>query len=170
MWLLPGSMVPCETAAVSARSVYTIKPCTVSRHFMQNHVRKVHACLAVTWHLHLFWQNDRDPIHTAVTLGWNGYRNKSQHRKLTLEKTIIPPLLAEWPALLTCYCGNTGSGTDTEIRDSTESWPWRRKFVNRSCRDSNLGPFSYESVALNTQLSPLLGKAWNNSPQLQLNC
>ena len=29
---------------------------------------------------------------TAVTRGWNGYRNKSQHRKLTLEKKILPPL------------------------------------------------------------------------------
>ena len=25
--------------------------------------------------------------------GWNGYRNKSQHRKSTLEKNILPPLL-----------------------------------------------------------------------------
>ena len=39
-------------------------------------------------------QNDGDLLHaTAVTLGWNGYRNKSQHRKLTLEKKILPPLL-----------------------------------------------------------------------------
>ena len=30
---------------------------------------------------------------TAVTPGWNGYRKKSQHRKLTLEKKILPPLL-----------------------------------------------------------------------------
>ena len=29
---------------------------------------------------------------TAVTRGWNGYRNKSQHRKLTLVKKILPPL------------------------------------------------------------------------------
>jgi len=28
----------------------------------------------------------------AVTCGWNGYRNKSQHRKSTLEKKILPPL------------------------------------------------------------------------------
>ena len=28
----------------------------------------------------------------AVTRGWNGYRNKSQHRKSTLEKKILPPL------------------------------------------------------------------------------
>ena len=35
---------------------------------MQSHVRKVHACLAVTCHLH-FWQNDRDLLHaTAVML------------------------------------------------------------------------------------------------------
>ena len=42
---------------------------------------KVYACLAVTCHLHV-WQNDRDLLRaTAVTLGWNGYRSKSQHRK-----------------------------------------------------------------------------------------
>ena len=57
-----------------------------SVHFMQSHIRKVYACLAVTCHLHL-WQNDRDLLRaTAVTRGWNGYRNKSQHRKSTLEK------------------------------------------------------------------------------------
>ena len=53
----------------------------------------MYVCLAVTCHLHLR-QNDRDLLHvTAVTRGWNGYRNKSQHRKLTLEKKILPPLL-----------------------------------------------------------------------------
>ena len=26
------------TAAISARSVYTIQPCTMSRHFMQSHI------------------------------------------------------------------------------------------------------------------------------------
>ena len=50
-------------------------------------------CLAVTCHLH-FWQNDWGLLHaTVVTRGWNRYRNKSQHRKLTLEKKILPPLL-----------------------------------------------------------------------------
>ena len=29
---------------------------------------------------------------TAVTWGWNGYRNRNQHRKLTLEKKILLPL------------------------------------------------------------------------------
>ena len=59
--------------------------------FSKIHIRKVYACLAVTCHLH-FWQNDRDFLRaTAVTRGWNGYRNKSQHRKSTLEKKILPP-------------------------------------------------------------------------------
>ena len=85
-------LVPHETAAVSAQVLctpYNHAP----RHFMQSHIRKVYACLAVTCHLH-FWQNDRGLLHaTAVTRGWNGYRNKSQHRKSTLEKKILPPLL-----------------------------------------------------------------------------
>ena len=58
-----------------------------------NHICKVSVCLAVTCHLH-FWQYDRGLLRaTVVTRGWNGYRNKSQHRKLTLEKKILPPLL-----------------------------------------------------------------------------
>ena len=62
-------------------------------HFMQSHIRKVYACLAVTCHLR-FWQDDRDLLRaTAVTQGWNGYQNKSPHRKLTLEKKILPPPL-----------------------------------------------------------------------------
>ena len=37
----------------------------------------MHVCLAVTCHLH-FWQNGRDILRaTAVTRGWNGYRNES---------------------------------------------------------------------------------------------
>ena len=80
-----------ETAAVSAQVLcipYNHAPC----HFMQSHICKVYACLAVTCHLH-FWQNDRDLLRaTAVTRGWNGYRNKSQYRKSTLEKKILPPL------------------------------------------------------------------------------
>ena len=72
-------LVPHETAAVSAQVLctpYNHAPC----HFMQSHISKVYACLAVTCHLH-FWQNDRDLLRaTVVTWGWNGYRNKSQHR------------------------------------------------------------------------------------------
>ena len=59
--------------------------------FNKIHIRKVYACLAVTCHLH-FWQNGRDFLRaTVVTRGWNGYRNKSQHRKSTPEKKILPP-------------------------------------------------------------------------------
>ena len=61
-------LVPHETAAVSAQVLctpYNHAPC----HFMQSHIRKVYACLAVTCHLH-FWQNDRDRLRaTAVTRG-----------------------------------------------------------------------------------------------------
>ena len=85
-------LVPHETAAISAQVLctpYNHAPC----HFMQSHIHKVYACLAVTCHLH-FWQNDRDLLcATAVTRGWNRYRNKSQHRKLILEKKILPLLL-----------------------------------------------------------------------------
>ena len=57
----------------------------VKQHFNQ--------LLAVTCHLH-FWQNDRDLLRAnALTRGWNGYRNKSQDRKSTPEKKILPPLL-----------------------------------------------------------------------------
>ena len=81
-------LVPHETAAFSAQDLctpYNHAPC----HVMQSNIRKMHACLAVTRHLH-FWQNDRDLLRaTAVTRGWNGYRNKSQHRKLTPEKKIL---------------------------------------------------------------------------------
>ena len=33
-------------------------------HFIQSHIRRVRACLAVTYYLH-FWQNDRDLLHAA---------------------------------------------------------------------------------------------------------
>ena len=81
MNLLPSRRVLC--------TLYNHAP----YHFMQSHIRKVYACLAVTCHRH-FWQSDQGLLRaTAVTRGWNGYRNKSQHRKLTPEKKILPPLL-----------------------------------------------------------------------------
>ena len=76
-------LVPRETVAISVCCVSTIQPC----YFMQSHIIKC----KVTCHLH-FWQNDHDLLcATVVTWGWNGYQNKSQHRKLTLEKIIFPP-------------------------------------------------------------------------------
>ena len=74
-------LVPRETAAVSARSVYTIQP---SGHFIESDIRRVHACLVVNGHLH-FWQNDGDRLRaTAVTRGWNGYGNDWAIRDVTL--------------------------------------------------------------------------------------
>ena len=67
---------------------------------------------------------------------------------------LPPALLAEWPGSFMCYCVNMG-GTDTEIRVSTESWPWRRKFSCRSCRASNQRPFNHKSSTLTTELLPL---------------
>ena len=77
--------VPQESSARESQSRRVL--CTPYNHapclFMQSHTCKVDACLAVTCHLH-FWQNGRDLLRaTAVTRGWNGYRNKSQHRKPT---------------------------------------------------------------------------------------
>ena len=115
---LPLKWLPhgwCQVKLQPSRRVlctpYNHAPC----HFMQSHIRKVRACLSVTCRLYL-WQNDRDLLHdTAVTRGWNGYRNKSQHRKLAPEKKILPPPL--------------------------------QRFDPR--------PFSHESDALTTELSPL---------------
>ena len=101
MKLLPSRSVLCTP--------YNRAPC----HFMQSHIRKVSACLAVTCHLH-FWQNDRHLLRaTAVTLGWNGYRNKSQHRKSTLEKKI-PPLLLQGFEPATFFSHESGALT-TEL-------------------------------------------------------
>ena len=77
--LLPSRRVLCTP--------YNYAPC----HFMQSHIYKVYACLAVTCHLH-FWQNDLLRV-TTVTRVSKGYRNNSQHRKLSPEKKIIPPIL-----------------------------------------------------------------------------
>ena len=85
-------LVPRETAAVSAHSVYSVQPCNMSL-LAKPHIHKVHACLDVTCHLH-FRQNDRGLLRAiAVTRRWKGSRNKSQHKKLTPEKKILSPLL-----------------------------------------------------------------------------
>ena len=100
-------LVPHETAAISPQvlctpykhaPVYSVTSCTATClqcHFMQSHAGRVHACLAVRL-LH-FWQNEWDLLvlctTTVVTWVWNRYRNKSQHRKLTLDKKMFPPFL-----------------------------------------------------------------------------
>ena len=52
--------------------------------------------------------------------------------------------------IFTCYCGNMGVGTNTQIRVGTKSWPWRRKFTHRPSRDSNPWPFNHNSGALSS--------------------
>ena len=67
----------CRWQVTPKHTVYTIQSCTMPRHFMQRHIRRVYAYLDVTCHLH-FCQNDQDLLRAAaVTRGWNGYRNKS---------------------------------------------------------------------------------------------
>ena len=62
-------------------------------HFMQSCIHKVHVYLAVTCQLH-FWQNDRGLLcATVITWEWNRFLSKTQHRKLTLEKKILPHLI-----------------------------------------------------------------------------
>ena len=71
----------CHVKLWPSRSVQCTPYNRAPSHFMQRRIRKVHACLAVTCHLH-FWQNDRYLLRAAaLTRGCNGYRNKSQHTK-----------------------------------------------------------------------------------------
>jgi len=66
---------------------------------------------------------------------------------------LPPALLAEWRGILRATA--VTRGWNGNRNKSTESWPWRRKFSRRSCRDSNPRPFDHESGALTTKLSPL---------------
>ena len=72
------------------RSVYTIQPCTMSHQFIQNHMRRVHVCYAV---IRTYIFGRMTGIFSFIWYcsnkgGGNGYWNKSQHRKLTMEKKI----------------------------------------------------------------------------------
>ena len=115
-----------KCCSLGACSVSTIQPCTSSQcHFIQSHIGRVYACLAVTCHLH-FWQNDRGLLRaTALTRGWNGYRNKSQHRKLTLEKNLLHgdsnprPFSHESGALTTGLSRRFGAGSVYTIQPCT---------------------------------------------------
>ena len=79
---------------LGANYVYTIQLCTSLQYYLiQSHTGRLHVCLAKTCHLHI-WQNDQDLSRAAaVKWRWNRYQNKSQHRKLTVEKKILPLLL-----------------------------------------------------------------------------
>ena len=75
----------------------------------------------------------------AVTRGWNGYRNKSRHRKLTLEKNILPPLFRD-------------SNPPHFYHESAQKVDPREENVSRrSYGDSNPGPLDHESDALTAE-------------------
>ena len=88
-YLVVAWLVPCETAAILVYVLctpYNLVPVYIVTSCKTTCVGYV--CLVVTCHLHC-WQNDQD----LLTWVWHRYQNKSQHRKLTLEKKILPPLM-----------------------------------------------------------------------------
>ena len=78
---------------LGASSVYTIQPCiSLQCHFIRSHMHWVHAVFSCNLPSAPLSEWPGLLHATAVTRGWNGYRNKNQNRKLTLEN-ILPPLL-----------------------------------------------------------------------------
>ena len=80
-------LVPHETAAISAQVLctpYNHAPC----HFMQSHILKVYACLAVTCHLY-FQQNDRDLL--CATAEWIPKLESAQKVDLGEENSPATP-------------------------------------------------------------------------------
>ena len=86
-WSIPAILHPVNT---TMRTPYNHAPVYSVTSFKAIYTwLNVH--LAGTCHLH-FWQNDLDLLRAAaVTRVWNEYRNKSRHRKLTLEMITLPP-------------------------------------------------------------------------------
>ena len=81
-WLLHGW---CHVNLLPFRRTFCVHHTTMHNlhyHFIRSHIRRVHVCLAVTCHLHV-WHNVRCLLHTtAVTWRWNRYRSKSQHKNV----------------------------------------------------------------------------------------
>ena len=69
---------------------YNIPGQRQSSHFVGS---RAYAGFGVTYHPH-FWQNDRGLSRATAVYGTPTHGIKSQHTKLTLEKNILPPLLA----------------------------------------------------------------------------
>ena len=115
LFVVPAKTVPCasslhmvsrETAAVSAGSVYTIPPRTISRQFMQSHRHRVHTCLAVTCHLH-FRQNDRDLYRaTTVTRVTSERRRKKEKKEKDYRQAEMDPhkYLTTWSSFSFWVC------------------------------------------------------------------
>ena len=61
-------LVPLETAAISACSLYTILSCHITlRHAKATDMWGACVCIAVTCYQH-FWQNDLDPLHATAVM------------------------------------------------------------------------------------------------------
>ena len=127
-------------------------------------------CLVVGWrHVELL------PSRCILCTPYNRAACHYTSRKATYVCACVfncnlpPEFLAEWPES-SALLHDHGSGTNTEIRPSTESWPWRRNFSRRSSQDSNHRPFDHESGAINTDnpRSPLTEN--KNHLQIFLRC
>ena len=83
--------INCHVKLRPSRRTFCVHHITMHQftvHFLQSHIRRVHVCIAVTCYLHSC-QKYLDLLRaTAVTRGRNGYRIKSHHEKLILEKNI----------------------------------------------------------------------------------
>ena len=113
-------LVSHETAAVSAQVLctpYKHAPC----HFMQSHIRKVYACLAVTCHLH-FWQNDQDLLRATI---------KALHQQLSLfghDMVIVGLVSCNHLLLVTVYNSNTGTDDQKETTPNySDKGAWKNK-------------------------------------------
>ena len=77
VWLLHGC---CHVKLLPSRRKFCVHHSTMHQFTVSFHSkprRRGEYFLAATCHLH-FWRNDQDLLRaTAVTRGWNGYRNKS---------------------------------------------------------------------------------------------
>ena len=67
-----------------------MQPCMSFQSRNSKPLHRVHVCLVVTCHLHL-WQNDRGLLRATAVTGVEEIPKTSQHRKLTLGKKIFPP-------------------------------------------------------------------------------
>ena len=106
MKLLPSRHKFC----VHRTTVHHVTSCKAT------YVRCMRVSITVTCHLH------RDLLRaTAVTRGWNGYRNKSQHRKLILEKKFLPPLPGCKNSNPRPFSHEAGALT-TELSPPTDHW------------------------------------------------
>ena len=122
---IAGAMWNC--CCPSTHSVYIIQPCTsLQCHFISKpHNSSMHVCLAEICHSLHFLQNDQDLLR-ATAVKWEGgrgvneYCNKSWHRKLTLERKIVPPLLQRLRPMT--FWSQVGTGIAQWLERQTRDW------------------------------------------------